>query len=102
MLADSKCNRKKLDHLAAASHVERWTARARRYATDLVALAEEVDWKRHPEQTAGVARSIYFGLPDGAMLWESEKAFVAIDRVVVSRALGEVAAAPDKMSTTQR
>ena len=55
--------------------------------TELVAIAEDAHWERHPDQTAGVARSIYFRLPAGAMLWERDRKFVSLDRTILRQAL---------------
>lgn len=87
VLSDPRCNGSKLDHLAAASHVERWAGRVERDATGLAAIAELAHWERHPNQTTGVARSIYLRLPDEAMLWETRGEFIRADRIALGRAL---------------
>jgi hypothetical protein len=92
VVADPRCNRNKLDHLAASEHVERWARRAEAQATELAALEGAARWERHPERSLGVARSIYLRLPPRAMLWREGRNFVPVDRGALVRALGAGAA----------
>lgn len=77
MPAHPKCNRHKLDFLASVEHIERW--RERNENPLLESLASDLSWDRSPEATEGVARAVYFRLPDGTPLW------VAGDRFKESR-----------------
>jgi hypothetical protein len=63
VVAHGPCNREKRDHLAAAEQVERWAERMERQAAELGAVATATRWRREPERTLGVARSIYLRLP---------------------------------------
>jgi hypothetical protein len=72
------CNRAKLDFLAAERHIERW--RERTEDVRLVSLAEEQSWDRSADTTVGVARAIYFRLPDGAPLWVEGDTFTPAKR----------------------
>jgi hypothetical protein len=65
--AHSRCNRHKLDFLAATKHVERWCER--KDDSRLALLSEEQSWKQLADATLRVARAVYFGLPDGTPLW---------------------------------
>lgn len=92
VVAHSRCNNRKRDFLAAAPHVEHWSARARTHAADLEALATEVDWDRDPSRSLSVAVAIYSRLPDDARLWSREGELVAMERRRILTALGTRAA----------
>lgn len=88
VVAHARCNNGKRDFLAAAPHVEHWTSRATRRASDLAALAVELAWSRDPARSRSVAVAIYTRLPDDARLWERENAFVTMERPRILAALG--------------
>jgi len=89
VVAHTRCNGDKSDHLADSDHVERWVARARTHAADLERIAAHVRWDRHPERSLGVARAIYLRLPPEAMLWRERGAFARADRPRLLAALGQ-------------
>jgi hypothetical protein len=101
VVADVACNGAKSSSLAASHHVARW---ARRFANDsaerrqIDALARETAWDRDRGRSLGVARGIYWRLPDEARLWLRRKEFVALDRPVLAQALG----LPDVPDATPR
>jgi hypothetical protein len=78
--ADVGCNGYKLDHLAAAEHVEHWLERLDKQARDLASIAESRSWDRQPERSVSVARSIYLRLPSDAQLWRQGREFVDAER----------------------
>lgn len=83
VVTDVRCNGFKSSSLPAADHVARW---ARRFAVgaperqQIAMLAERTAWERHDRRSVGVARSIYWHLPDDARLWLRRREFVAPDR----------------------
>lgn len=79
VVADSKCNNRKRDYLAAAEHVERWRGRAQSHASDLVEIARGAAWESRPDRTLSVARAIYQMLPDDARLWRAGDELVVIE-----------------------
>lgn len=90
VLTDPGCNGRKLDHLAAADHVERWADRVERESGSFEAIANSAGWERHPAQTTGVARSIYLRLPEGVMLWKDGKNFVLADLSRLNRTFADL------------
>jgi hypothetical protein len=90
VIADVGCNQAKSNSLAAADHVARW---AQRFASDssqhreIDTLARETAWERDRRRSLGVARGIYWHLPQEARLWLRQKEFVALDRPVLEQAL---------------
>jgi hypothetical protein len=88
VVAHSRCNGAKRDHLAAAGHVDAWLHRERTSETDLSCLADDLGWPRAPERTVAVARSIYLRLPDEARLWRRGDEFVPVDRAKLVVAFG--------------
>lgn len=67
VVAHAKCNRAKLDFLAANRHIDHW--RQRNDNGGLQALADQQTWHRDKNATLRVARAVYFHLPDGSPLW---------------------------------
>lgn len=86
MPAHAKCNRHKLDFLASDEHIERW--RERNESPVLESLALDQCWDRSPEATEGIARAVYFGLPDETPLWVTADRFKESRRSVLRRVLG--------------
>jgi hypothetical protein len=89
--AHPACNNAKRDFLAAAEHVERWTARlsaGSAEATALDSIAAAARWDRHPERSLGATRSIYLRLPSDGTLWLRRREFVPVDRPRLVAALG--------------
>jgi hypothetical protein len=101
VVADIACNQAKANSLAASHHVVRW---AHRFVSDssqrrqIDALAGEAAWDRDRGRSLGVARGIYWRLPDEARLWMRRKEFVALDRPMLEQALG----VPDVSDATAR
>jgi hypothetical protein len=85
VVADSRCNGAKRDHLAAGRHVERWIGRSRRHRSELEQIAAELRWDRHAERSEGVARSLYLRLPASARLWDAPGDFVPVDHAQLGR-----------------
>ena len=88
VVADPRCNHDKRDHLAAPSHVRRWSARAREQASELDLIAGDLEWDLHAGRSLNVARAIYLRLPARAQLWRGRREFVPVDRSSVAAALG--------------
>lgn len=84
--AHAKCNRAKHDFLASDEHSERW--RERNESPLLESLASDQAWDRSPEATQGIARAVYFGLPDGTPLWITAERFKESRQSVLRRVLG--------------
>jgi 5-methylcytosine-specific restriction endonuclease McrA len=83
--AHPRCNRAKLDFLAEQAHIERW--RERNDDGRLALLAKEQAWERYSDGTLGVARAIYFGLPDGTPLWVEGDRFAESSHGVLRQVL---------------
>lgn len=79
VVAHGRCNGNKSDHLADATHVERWVTRVTRDREALAQVAEETQWERAAVRTVNVLRSIYRGLPESVALWHARDEFVPID-----------------------
>jgi hypothetical protein len=87
VVAHSRCNNSKRDFLAAAEHVERWTARTREQAGNLSTIARFLDWPRDDERTLAVARGVYLRLPTSVRLWSGPGQFVPCDPARIRTAL---------------
>jgi hypothetical protein len=68
VLADA-CNNHKRDHLAAADHAQRWSARLEARPADLSAISSAASWSSDAARTLAIGRSSYFHLPTGTPLW---------------------------------
>jgi hypothetical protein len=75
LVAADRCNSAKSDHLAAASHVSRWSTRLQTQGPDLSSLAGSSAWESDAERTVGLARSTYGHLAPGTPLWVVGKEF---------------------------
>lgn len=94
VVADRACNGNKRDFLAAARHVEAWSARLIQTGSlwrDLREIAQSVGWSENVPRTASVARAIYLRLPDAVRLWEGRDEFSPVDRDSIRVALARVA-----------
>lgn len=69
VVAHERCNGRKTDHLAAATHVEAWRARLDEQHGLLTAIANSVKWETSPTRTIGVARALYLPMREGARVW---------------------------------
>ncbi len=69
VVADARCNGKKRDRLAAASHVAHWREHGRAFGSGLAEIARRRTWPRNAERSQAVARAIYLRLPRGTRLW---------------------------------
>lgn len=81
------CNNSKRDFLAAAAHVDRWTARSTGNGPDLDAIASAARWEAQPRRTLTVARAMYLPLTPDARLWQAREEFVAADMASIRRSL---------------
>lgn len=88
--AHPACNTSKRDSLAAADHVQTWSARFHRTEAraQLDRVAADRRWPAHAERTLSVARAVYLRLPDDARLWLAGDEFVAPDPALLAVALG--------------
>jgi hypothetical protein len=101
VVADVACNGAKSNSLAASRHVARWAQRFVNDSSDhrqVDALARETTWDRDRGRSLGVARGIYWRLPDAARLWLRRNEFVNLDRPMLELALG----VPDVLDVTTR
>lgn len=87
VVAHPQCNRHKRDFLAAAEHVERWTARNADQRDVLQQIARDRSWERDEERTTAVVRGIYLRLPDDVQLWQLGRELVPADRSRLAAAL---------------
>ena len=73
VVAHSKCNRDKRDHLAANSHVLNWAGRIQgenSKLSDLALIADERHWELGVEGSMGVVSAIYKHLQPEVELWK--------------------------------
>ncbi len=78
VLAHEKCNGQKKDYLASCDHLHKWTPRMNQDSEVAAYLAERAHkkgWESNQQRSASVARAVYFGLPNDAMLWVKGKVF---------------------------
>jgi 5-methylcytosine-specific restriction endonuclease McrA len=87
VVAHPKCNNKKRDFLAAAKHVEHWKERLKARDAELSAIASSARWRRHPDRTTSIAKSIYSRLPLSARLWVHASTFGPNERDRILAAL---------------
>ena len=87
VVAHPRCNRHKSDFLAAAEHVEQWTARNADQHEVLHQIARDRSWERDEDRTAAVVRGIYLRLPDDVQLWQLGRELVPADRGRLAAAL---------------
>jgi len=87
VVADDRCNNRKRDFLAAADHVERWSARNMDSASDLAAIAAQLVWEREPRRSRAVAVAMYSRMADGAKVWQEGTGLVGLEKPRVERAL---------------
>lgn len=83
VVAHSKCNRDKRDHLAANSHVENWVERisgTNSRMDDLAKIASEYQWDLGEHVSFGVAAAIYQHLQPEVELWKIGREFETADR----------------------
>jgi 5-methylcytosine-specific restriction endonuclease McrA len=93
VVADKRCNGWKSSSLAASEHLSQWADRFNDVSAgsgSLALLAAETGWERATHRILGVARAIYFRLPNDARLWLQGRDFVAPDADVIRRVLAIV------------
>ncbi len=73
--AHTACNGSKSDHLAAASHVAKWSTRVETMDGQLDQLAGDIGWERDLGKTGGVIRGVYLRLPEQVRLWKKGNLF---------------------------
>jgi len=91
VVADRGCNGNKRDFLAAAEHVNAWSARLDPSGatwSHLPEIASGLGWAENAERTTSVTRAIYLRLPDDVRLWAGRDDFVRVDRDAIRAALG--------------
>jgi hypothetical protein len=69
VVAHSKCNRDKLDYLAASDHVERWTEHVDRHSRTLWQVGSQSTLGSAAERSLGIAAAIYLNVPTSTPLW---------------------------------
>jgi hypothetical protein len=92
VVADTSCNNRKSDRLAATDHVWSWLKRAREKAPQLREIAQRHSWEQDAATTFNAARSIYLRLPSDARLWRWNEGLVLIETERLRRILGVEAA----------
>jgi hypothetical protein len=85
--ADKTCNVNKSDFVASVEHLERWIKHTRKNETQLRDIADKKNWEHNAEKTKGVAKSIYLGISDDALLWRGVGSFDKADRNRIARAV---------------
>lgn len=90
VVAHARCNNRKRNFLAAATHVDAWARRFSdpRMTGTLEEIAAARRWSLQPSRTMSVARAVYLRLPDDARLWLSGDEFVEPEHAVLAAALG--------------
>lgn len=87
VVAHSKCNRDKRDHLAANEHVLNWAGRVqgeRSKISDLVLIADERHWELGVEGSVGVVSAIYKHLQPEVELWKLGNEFEFADKTLLA------------------
>lgn len=83
VLANSKVNLAKLDHLAAIRHLKKWADRNFGNLATIKAL-KDIEHRRAfpftPDKSLNIARSIYYKISDKIDLWVNANNFERIDR----------------------
>lgn len=81
VVADSGCNGRKRDFLAAPGHLERWLDRMADPQTThvLSSIASRRLWEHEPGRSIGAARALYLRLSDDTPLWLTDNDFVSAD-----------------------
>ncbi|HTP27889.1 MAG TPA: HNH endonuclease [Anaeromyxobacteraceae bacterium] len=87
VVAHARCNNRKRDFLAAAKHVERWSARNTVQAADIAQAAADFMWERDAARSRSVAVATYSRLDEGAKVWIEGATLVGLEKVRVERAL---------------
>lgn len=88
VVAHQSCNHHKLDFLAAAPHVARWSQRLAESAADLRTIGESLPLGSDADRSRGIAAALYLALPGGSPLWLKRKDFERLDVPVIRAALG--------------
>lgn len=86
VVAHSKCNRDKRDHLAANSHVAHWVERISGVDSrmnDLVTIASNYQWELGEHTSFGVASAIYQHLQPEVELWKMGREFETVDKKMI-------------------
>lgn len=88
VIAHSKCNSKKRDHLSANMHVEHWVGRLYGKSSllcDLDLIATKNHWELGETSSLGVAAAIYQHLKPEVELWKIGDEFEQVDKVALAR-----------------
>lgn len=88
VVAHSKCNRDKRDHLAANVHLEHWVERISGNSSildDLTTIASDYQWELGEQTSFGVAAAIYRHLKPEVELWEIGSEFVENNPSTINR-----------------
>lgn len=83
VVAHSKCNRDKRDHLAANEHVAHWVARIQGEQSkldEMLIIAKEYQWELGEQISLGVAAAIYRHLQPEVELWKMGRDFEVVDK----------------------
>ncbi len=80
VVAHSKCNLAKLDYLAAADHVERWTEHVDRNSRALSHIGTQSTLGSAAERSLGIAAAIYLNVPTSTPLWLTGRQFEPANR----------------------
>lgn len=87
VVAHQRCNNAKRDFLAAAPHVERWSAHLSRHQPELIRLGGQSSFASATARSLGIAAATYLRLPEGALVWVEGSHFTAVDRTAIASAL---------------
>ncbi len=87
VVAHDQCNRSKLDFLASAGHVTRWSNHLIRHRLDLESLGTMRAIGTAHDQTRGIAAATYLQLPEHALLWVRKDEFEPLRRSAIELAL---------------
>jgi 5-methylcytosine-specific restriction endonuclease McrA len=83
VVAHSKCNRDKRDHLAAISHKENWLNRLEGQLSvleELTLIANDNSWELGEEKSKSITHAIYKHLQPEVELWKIGKEFEVVDK----------------------
>ena len=88
VVAHSKCNRDKRDHLAANVHLEHWVERISGNSSildGLAIIASDYQWELGEQTSFGVAAAIYQHLQPEVELWKMGRDFEPVNVKMVNR-----------------
>ena len=75
VLACSKCNSQKSDHLGSIDFLKKWISRP---DAELEKVATDVGWESSPEKSRAIVANLYGALAEDSIVWSGNKPFAKI------------------------